>query len=171
MHLQGVLVQGVRVVQVALLALRIVLVVAVLALSVVRVIVRHVLVALLHVVESALVAVIVVQEVVGVVVLMTVQEAALVVVLAVAMVAVIVVLITALVVAVEAVLAVVQELAPDHALEHVPIIVKPRVRVIAKVVALLDVLHVMVVNHVMDVMVHAQSVVTLLVMPVHTHKL
>ena len=58
--MQGVLVQGVMVVQVALLALRIVLVVAVLALSVVRVIVRHVLVALQHVVESAIVAVIVV---------------------------------------------------------------------------------------------------------------
>ena len=123
------------------------LVVAVLALSVVRVIVRHVLVALLHVVESALVAVIVVQVVVGVVVLMTVQEAALVV-----------------------VLAVVQELAPDHALEHVPIIVKPRVRVIAKVVALLDVLHVMVVSLAVVVTVHAKLAVTLHVMQVHIHK-
>ena len=135
------------------------LVVAVLALSVVRVIVRHVLVALLHVVESALVAVIVVQVVVGVVVLMTVQEAALAVVLIVAMAVEAVVQMTVQEAALVAAMAVVQELAPDHALEHVPIIVKPRVRVIAKVVALLDVLHVMVVSLAVVVTVHAKLAV------------
>jgi len=61
--------------------------------------------------------------------------------------------------------------ALDLVLGHVPIIAKIHVLVIAKAVAQLDVLHVMVVLIAADAMVHAQSVVTLLVMPVHTHKL
>jgi hypothetical protein len=147
-----------------------VLVVAVLALSVVRVIVRHVLVALLHVVESALVAVIVVQVVVGAVVLMTVQEVALEVVLEAVRVAVAVVLMTVQEAALVVVLAVVQELAPDHALEHVLTIAKVLAQDIAKVVAQLDAHRVMGVSLVVVVTVHAKSAVTLPVMQVPMHK-
>ncbi len=146
------------------------LVVAVLALSVVRVIVRHVLVALLHVVESALVAVIVVQVVVGAVVLMTVQEVALEVVLEAVRVAVAVVLMTVQEAALVVVLAVVQELAPDHALEHVLTIAKVLAQDIAKVVAQLDAHRVMGVSLVVVVTVHAKSAVTLPVMQVPMHK-
>lgn len=146
------------------------LVVAVLALSVVRVIVRHVLVALLHVVESALVAVIVVQVVVGVVVLMTVQEAALAVVLIVAMAVEAVVQMTVQEAALVAAMAVVQELAPDHALEPVLIIVKLHALGIVRVVAQLDAHRVMGVSLVVVVTVHAKSAVTLPVMQVPMHK-
>ena len=146
------------------------LVVAVLALSVVRVLVWHVLVALLHVVESALVAVIVVQVVVGAVVLMTVQEVALEVVLEAVRVAVIVVLMTVQEAALVVVLAVVQELAPDHALEHVLTIAKVLAQNIAKVVAQLDAHRVMGVSLVVVVTVHAKSAVTLPVMQVPMHK-
>lgn len=146
------------------------LVVAVLALSVVRVIVRHVLVALLHVVESALVAVIVVQVVVGAVVLMTVQEVALEVVLEAVRVVVAVVLMTVQEAALVVVLAVVQELAPDHALEHVLTIAKVLAQDIAKVVAQLDAHRVMGVSLVVVVTVHAKLAVTLPVMQVHMHK-
>ena len=146
------------------------LVVAVLALSVVLVIVRHVLVALLHVVESALVAVIVVQVVVGAVVLMTVQEVALEVVLEAVRVVVAVVLMTVQEAALVVVLAVVQELAPDHALEHVLTIAKVLAQDIAKVVAQLDAHRVMGVSLVVVVTVHAKSAVTLPVMQVPMHK-
>lgn len=131
------------------------LVVAVLALSVVRVIVRHVLVALQHVVESAIVAVIVVQVVV--------QEAAV-------EVAVVVVLMTVPVVAVEVVLELALAAAPDHALGRVLIIAKPRVQAIAKAVAQLGVLRVMVANHVVDAMVLVKLAVILPVMQVRMHK-
>ena len=79
--------------------------------------------------------------------LMTVQEAALVV-----------------------VLAVVQELAPDHALEHVLTIAKVLAQDIAKVVAQLDAHRVMGVSLVVVVTVHAKSAVTLPVMQVPMHK-
>ena len=81
------------------------------------------------------------------VVLMTVQEAALVV-----------------------VLAVVQELAPDHALEHVLTIANVLAQDIAKVVAQLDAHRVMGVSLVVVVTVHAKSAVTLPVMQVPMHK-